>query len=319
MNDVRLEYVACALGCKEDDEAVLIGRDRLHGLPGDFSVVKCRNCCLMRTNPRPTRDSMGFYYPDNYRPYLGTRVDGATPVKASSLSRRLRPLLRWVFDTNTVPLPPLPPGHLLEIGCASGVFLHSMAGKGWSVEGIEFSTSAANAAKALGYKVHAGSLEDAPAPDGKIDLVVGWMVLEHLHDPVECLIKLHQWVKPGGWLVLSVPNAASWDFALFKHAWYALQLPNHLYHFSPTTLRKVLKAAGWETQRIFHQRVLSNYFGSLGDVLTDKGYNNAISRWLSDYPREAGRWHYGLLPISAVLSALGQTGRMTVWARRKDG
>ena len=75
------------------------------------------------------------------------------------------------------------------------------------MEGIEFSPKAAAVARALGYPVHAGSLETAPAPVEPFDLIVGWMVLEHLHDPVLALKKLNAWMKPGGWLVLSIPNA----------------------------------------------------------------------------------------------------------------
>ena len=81
-----------------------------------------------------------------------------------------------------------------------------MAAQGWHVEGIEFSEKAAQAASRLGYKVHTGSLESAPAPAHPIDLIVGWMVLEHLHDPIGCLKKLNEWASQDAWLVLSVPE-----------------------------------------------------------------------------------------------------------------
>jgi len=72
--EVMLENVTCPLGCSKSDEVILTGCDLLHDLPGEFTVVKCRTCGLMRTNPRPTSDTIGFYYPDNYGPYLGTQV-----------------------------------------------------------------------------------------------------------------------------------------------------------------------------------------------------------------------------------------------------
>src|SRR5574340_1228707 len=224
MNSIQLESVPCPLHCSENDEIVLVGRDRLHCLPGEFTIVKCRTCGLMRTNPRPTSGSIGFYYPDNYGPYIGTRVAHSQSHRFSGIKSFLRPLIKWVFNSKTDSLPPLPPGRLLEIGCASGSFLHKMAACGWQVEGIEFSEKAAQAASQLGYKVHAGSLESAPAPEQPFNLIVGWMVLEHLHDPIGCLKKLHEWASPGAWLVLSVPNAASLEFRIFKDKWYALQL-----------------------------------------------------------------------------------------------
>ena len=74
--DVVLEDADCPLGCPRSDETVLAGRDRLHGLPGRFQVVRCRSCGLMRTNPRPSPGTIGFYYPEDYHPYRNTRVAG---------------------------------------------------------------------------------------------------------------------------------------------------------------------------------------------------------------------------------------------------
>jgi 2-polyprenyl-3-methyl-5-hydroxy-6-metoxy-1,4-benzoquinol methylase len=196
--------------------------------------------------------------------------------------------------------------------------MHGMALKGWQAEGIEPSEKASHEAASLGHKIHTGFLEDAPDPIHKFDLVVGWMVLEHLHDPLRCLMKLYLWTKPGSWLVLSVPNIESLDFRLFRKNWYALQLPIHLFHFSPYTLKKLLRRAGWRSQRIYHQRNLSNYFVSLGNVIPQYVFRKRLTRWLQNYPSTAGHWHNYLFPLSMALSALGQTGRITVWARRCD-
>lgn len=313
MNDtIQLEQVSCPLGCPKDDETILIGRDLLHDLPGEYTVVKCRTCGLMRTNPRPTQDSIGVYYPENYGPYLGTRVQQRelTP----GIRTRLRSLAGRMCNFNTTPLPMLEPGRLLEVGCASGAFLHQMAGRGWQVEGIEFSGLAARAAADLGYPVHVGPLETAPAPREPFDLIVGWMVLEHLHDAVGGLKKLHEWAKPGAWLVLSVPNAAAFEFRLFKDRWYALQVPTHLYHFTPQSLARVLQAGGWTVQRVRHHRLLSNLIASLGYLLRDMGYTG-LGRKLIAFPEQGGKWHLVLYPLAWILSAFGQTGRMTVWAR----
>lgn len=231
LGPVCLEDVPCPLGCPKNDKIILVGRDLLHSLPGEFSVVKCRNCGLLRTNPRPTPDSIGFYYPDDYGPYLGTQV--LNSEAAFGVKYLLKPLVRWIFNTKSQEIPNIVPSRMLEIGCASGAFLHQMAGRGWQVEGIEFSETAAQAANRLGYKVHAGSLENAPSPESPFELIVGWMVLEHLHDPIGCLKKLHEWASPDARLVFSIPNANSLEFQLFKDKWYALQLPTHLHHFTP--------------------------------------------------------------------------------------
>jgi 2-polyprenyl-3-methyl-5-hydroxy-6-metoxy-1,4-benzoquinol methylase len=315
MNFVQLENVRCPLGCPEGEEVVLKGGDKLHSLPGEYSVVKCRTCGLLRTSPRPTAETIGFYYPDNYGPYLGTRVEEPSTSRVSGIKDILRPLVKRIFDSRADALPSVPPGRLLEVGCASGSFLHQMATRGWQVQGIEFSGKAARAARQLGYKVHTGSLENAPAPAEPIDLIVGWMVLEHLHDPIGCLRKLNKWASPGAWLALSVPNAGSLEFQIFKNKWYALQLPTHLHHFTPQTMAKVLEAGGWRLEEVHHQRSVTNLIVSTAYVVESKGWHK-LGMWLRNLAGLGGVWYYIRFPIAWALGLFGQTGRITVWARK---
>ncbi|OHB46086.1 MAG: methyltransferase type 12 [Planctomycetes bacterium GWC2_49_10] len=313
--EVMLENIKCPLGCSKNDEVVLTGRDLLHDLPGEFTVVKCRTCGLMRTNPRLTPESIGFYYPDDYGPYLDTQVTQSRSKWSSGIKKLLKYVANCVINFNSTPLPQqLKPGRMLELGCASGSYLHQMAGQGWQVEGVEFSEKAALTATQLGYRVHAGPLETAPDPDEPFDLIVGWMVLEHLHDPLGCLKKLRKWAKPGAWLVLSVPNAGSLEFSVFKDKWYALQVPTHMHHFTPHTLEQVLKASGWTLEKVYHQRVLNNLIASAGYVLRDKGYVK-LGQKLIRFPARAGRWTYVIYPLAWLLSLFGQTGRMSIFAR----
>jgi SAM-dependent methyltransferase len=285
----------------------------LHSLPGDFDVVKCRVCELMRTNPRPTPDSIGAYYPSDYGPYLGTTLRAEQP--ASGLKRILRPLVRSLFDDRAKKIPKAAPGRLLEIGCASGSFLHEMAALGWEVEGIEFSEAPAKLARNLGFKVQTGALELAEAPAQPVDLVVGWMVLEHLHDPVTCLKKLAEWTTADAKLVLSVPNAGSLEFEIFKNQWYSLHLPAHFYHFTPSSLRNILATSGWKLEEVFHQPSLSNLFMSLAYWLEGKG-RHALGGRMRKLAFPSGWWFYATYPVAWLFAAFGQTGRMTVWARK---
>lgn len=311
---VVLEDVACPNGCPRDDEPLFSAHDRLHDLPGEFCIVRCRACGLIRTNPRPAPESMGFYYPDEYGPYVGSRIASGN----HGLTDMLRRAYRVLFPNNSQALPPLPPGRMLEVGCASGAFMAEMAAKDWRVEGIEFSPSAAAHARASGLSVHIGSVESAPGYAEPFDLVVGWMVVEHLHDPVGALSKLARWTKPGGWLAISVPNAGSSEFRIFRDAGYALQVPNHLYHFSPDTLSALLDRSGWRMERVLHQRTLANWMGGMGFKLEDWGVPNWLSAPFKHYPGSPGSLTLLLFPLAWLLSLFGQTGRMTVWARRKD-
>lgn len=310
---VILESISCPLCGSGNDKVVLTGYDRLHGVPGEFKVVECDGCRLMRTNPRPTAATMGVYYPADYGPYLGTQVVVAQP--SNRFVKAIKRTVRRVFNDNSQKLPPMVPTTMLEIGCASGAFLHEMASKGWQVEGIEFSEGPAQAARALGYKVQSGALEEASAPQRPVDLVVGWMVLEHLHDPIACLLKLREWTNPGARLVVSVPNAGSLEFRIFRDRWYALQVPTHVNHFSVHTLGKVLEAGGWSVESVHHQRSIANLLLSTAYLVREKGWPR-LAAWIEAVTWRRGIWYYVTFPAIWLLALLGQTGRMTVWATR---
>jgi SAM-dependent methyltransferase len=313
-----LEDRDCPLGCPRGDDFVLEGKDRLHGLPGRFRVVRCRSCGLLRTNPRPTASAMSSYYPDDYGPYAGTRIEKELLEPRPKWRRYLSGAVAWLADPNAQRLPPRSPGRLLEIGCASGSYLHRMSKAGWDVDGIEFSEKAAARARAAGYRIRTGPVETAAGPMGPFDLVVGWMVLEHLHDPVLALRRIRDWTAPGGRLVASVPNAGCWELRAFSHAWYALHLPNHLWLPTVSTLSMVLERGGWRLERVFFHRDLRNLLGSLGYVLEDRGWFPGLAARLKAFPEAGGRLSHVLFPLAFLLAAAGQTGRMTIWARRQD-
>src|SRR3546814_11895096 len=84
----------------------------------------------MRTTPRPDAATMGYYYPDDYQPYSQTRIKDKAPRKSGAKRRRV---LRDRVKPNALP-PAATPGRLLELGCASGKFLHRMARPGRSDE-----------------------------------------------------------------------------------------------------------------------------------------------------------------------------------------
>ncbi|MBN9787545.1 class I SAM-dependent methyltransferase [Pseudonocardia sp. TMWB2A] len=312
---VQLEITPCPLGCAPGDKKILSGTDLLHDIPGEFTVVECQSCNLMRTDPRPDAQSIGVYYPSDYGPYVGTVV--YADKQADGFVRKLIRAAKRIFDTKANSIPSLAPGKMLEFGSASGNYLHAMASQGWQVEGIEYSEDAASNARALGHIVHVGAIETITLPEQQFDLIAGWMVVEHLHDPVASLQKLARWAKPDATLAISVPNAKSAEFRLFGKRWYALQLPTHLYHYTPETLEKLLDRTGWTVTKIHHHRTVSNLVASLGYVLIDRGWSKA-GTMLVNFPERGGRLGaLVLFPLSFIMAALGQTGRMTVWAKRK--
>lgn len=311
---VLLEDVPCPHRCPPSDEPVLEGHDRLNGVPGRFRVVRCRHCGLMRTNPRPTSETIGVYYPDTYAPYQSVAT-GTPPVKVRRWHHRVKERIHRFLGHDMRRLPPIEPGHMIEIGCASGDYLLQMQALGWSTEGIEFSESAAVKARASGLQVQQATVENAEPPMQQADVVAAWMVLEHLHQPVEALQKVRTWVKPEGYLVGVVPDADAWDRKIFGPYWYALHLPAHLFHYTPRSLRRLFAEAGWDLVHLRWQANANHLLNSLESWLQDQQRPRALKwvRWLKNDPSR--RAHKMRRRLHWLLGVTHQSGRMEFWAR----
>lgn len=307
-SNVILEHITCPNGCTQESREVLKGRDRLHNLPGTFSIFRCTECGLERTNPRPTPDTIGFYYPDNYGPYQATQIRPPSTGAREKIFKFL-----GLVDRR---LPKLPPGRMLEIGCSSGAYMQYAREQGWEVEGIEFSGSAADQARSKGFKVQTGAVESAAAPEKPYDLIVGWMVLEHLHQPIEVLSKLRTWMSKDGLLVVSVPDRANISRRLFKSNCYDLHLPNHLFHFNVASLEKTLNTAGWRIQKVFWQRNCNTLIKSIEYWAAEN--NSSITLRLINRINSGRVFSYFKLLLGVLLGITHQSGRIEVWASPID-
>jgi 2-polyprenyl-3-methyl-5-hydroxy-6-metoxy-1,4-benzoquinol methylase len=244
------EDTACPM-CRHRDEVILL--EAADPIPVDpsralrFAVVRCRNCGLAYTNPRPDPSSIGLFYPADYRPHR-------RPRKLET-ARKPRP---WLFRLFGRPcperrgdLPWLSTGRLLDFGCGGGAFLKRMADQGWKVTGLDAAVGAVHRIQSeLGLTAIVGTL---PHPDLKpcsFDVVTMWHSLEHVHQPLTVLREAFQLLVPGGQLIVACPNLDSWAFRWFGPAWFGLDLPRHLTHFTPQTLRTMLTVAGFRVQSI---------------------------------------------------------------------
>ncbi|MBK9180780.1 MAG: class I SAM-dependent methyltransferase [Acidimicrobiales bacterium] len=300
------EWSPCPLGCRAGDDPLVTAANWRAGPAGRFTVVRCRACRLARTDPRPTAAAMGAFYPDCYDAFVDRSDD-----RLASLRRVGRRVLR----TGAHALPPLAPGAVLDVGCANGAELVEMQRQGWSVAGIEPSASACAVAAARGVPVIHGTVESCDELPAGLDLVTAWNALEHLHHPVEALRRLRSSLRPGGWLVVSVPNLDSLGFRAFGARWYGLSVPHHLYHFTPTTLARVLAAGGFRLDRLVYQRWAIDLVASASIVRLEREQRRTGRR-----PGTASTgplWAQAVLyPLSLGLAAAGRSGSMTAWARR---
>lgn len=244
-----LETIACPLCGVYEYQSFLRGPDLFMRLAGSFRLVQCRNCQLIFQNPRPTLASIGRYYPQRYGAYAAaeTGLRGRAGL-AGMLTRRALGMRCRLIDRATTATPATP-RRLLDIGCASGLFLEAMQQQpGWLVEGVEpDAASARGVSERLDIQVFAGPFEHASYADNQFDAVTLWDVLEHLHDPLTSLHAIRRILKPDGVLFIRVPNTASYVARLCGRYWSGYDLPRHLTLFTPPTLAHALRKAGFHT------------------------------------------------------------------------
>jgi SAM-dependent methyltransferase len=111
-------------------------------------------------------------------------------------------------------------------------------------QGVEPSPIAAQKAREVGLKIFCGLLEEAKYDSESFDCMSMYHVLEHSHDPVELLRECCRILKPGGELIVGVPNYNSLVLGLVGSLWSALDQPRHLQHFRPASLQHAAERAG---------------------------------------------------------------------------
>ncbi|MDO8586660.1 MAG: class I SAM-dependent methyltransferase [Armatimonadota bacterium] len=228
----------CVLCGSETQAPILTGPDRLLGLPGVYTVVRCRGCGLGRTEPQiPPEERAKYYAPE----------EGGEAGKADRIA---------MYQSRTAALVDraAPPGknrRVLDIGCGEGIFLDLMRGRGWEVSGVELGAESSRVAREdRGLDVTTGNLSDLRAEPGSFEAIVMSHVLEHLSDPMEQLRRVGELLAPGGLLWLSLPNYGSLEARLFRGNWYNWALPPHLFHFNVGAAYMAVGKVGLRVDRI---------------------------------------------------------------------
>jgi SAM-dependent methyltransferase len=186
---------------------------------------------------------------------------GAYGGGAPRLSRVALPVLRR-FDARRLSLLGAAPGaRLLDVGAGRGRFVLSARAAGFDAFGIEPSERGAAAAAASGAPVERVAIADAVIAGGSVDAATAWHVLEHLDDPFGAMSRIASWLRPGGALLVGVPNLDSWQAHIGGARWYHLDVPRHRVHFTVAGVRALLTRTGFQPVRMEHLLLEHNPFG----------------------------------------------------------
>lgn len=200
---------------------------------GDHAqIVQCQNCGLVYANPRWDNDALLRAYSEvEDEVYQRERIG-----RELTFERHLRALEQKTGPANG--------RSLLDVGAYLGVFVEAAAAAGWDAWGVEPSAWAAAEARRRGLNVIEGTQDAMELGQRRFDVVTMWDVIEHFDDPSTELRKVHQRLKPGGWLVVHTMDINSLFARVMGERWPWL-MDMHLYYFSRKSLAAMLVKNGF--------------------------------------------------------------------------
>ncbi len=274
-----LEHIKCNL-CEADNYKVLYKPSKVvnpknkfsatGGIMGTDRIVRCKICGLIYTNPRYSVNEMVTAYSEAQdEDYISQ-----TEERRLTFGRCLNLVEKYSK-----------PGRILDVGCASGIFLDVANKNGWEVFGVEpckWLVDYGN--KNFGLNIVKGTLKEANFPRDYFDVITMWDVLEHTSDPIEELKEANRVLKNGGLLVVNFPNIGDILAKITGKRWWFL-LSVHLYYFTPKTLKEMLKNTGFKPfKEKPHFQVLT--LGYLSNMI--RLYSKSISRMMNFFVKRLG-------------------------------
>jgi 2-polyprenyl-3-methyl-5-hydroxy-6-metoxy-1,4-benzoquinol methylase len=246
-----LEWVKCNL-CGRDNAKYLFRKRSFFQDKSYFDVVKCRNCGLIFVNPRPTEKALSNLYSKAYF----VEADGLQGGYQDYLKDRDIILNEVNLNFRDISFKQIEESlggrKCLEVGCAARFFLEFMHERGWEVCGMDISEYVSQMARQrTGLNIITGTIFDANLPSTDFDLVTMWYLIEHVHDPKGVLLEVNRVLRDQGALILTCPRVGGMNaMQLFGKNWRLYRVPEHLYYFSRTTIRRILNETGFEVRNI---------------------------------------------------------------------
>jgi len=211
-----------------------------------WQLVCCAACGAVYLNPSPTEAALRDLYNEAYFSGLQLQHDHTQDMVEKGIQMRMAPARQLVGDVGSQ-------RRWLDVGCASGYLIAAGKRLGCEVEGVEVSAWAVRfAVDVLGLSVFRGTLREycRVSSGSRFELITAMAYLEHSPMPLEDLRAMAGLMAPGGDLVVRVPNLDSFDRRWHGDQWRGWSLPHHLYHFTASSLTRLLERAGFTLYRL---------------------------------------------------------------------
>jgi SAM-dependent methyltransferase len=236
--------MSCLVCGNDDDELFCTAVDRVRRLAEPvWQIRRCVQCGFGWTFPIPSEEDTRAFYPSNYLGDVERTLD-------DYLSGRLRGTRSWRGSTEKVRLVErhIRNGRILDVGCGDGKFLWALDTRRWMATGVDNLPETLSRVRLRMPSLHLieGDIYSGLLEEAGFDVLTFWHVFEHLPEPRSILRRAGALLRPGGWLFISLPRFDSLQARIFREYWYAFDdVPRHLYHFSRTSLDRLLLEAGF--------------------------------------------------------------------------
>jgi SAM-dependent methyltransferase len=206
-------------------------------------VAVCVECGAGVTLPLVGPGELAAFYPSGYGSHnqleqpIVALISSVIRAWQGFLARRSPPLLALRGRT---------PGRGMDVGAGRGDMAAMLAARGWRMTAIEPSPHAVALMRERGIDALQGVLATVALEDDSYDFALFQHSLEHTLEPLDDLRVVHAALRPGGLVLVSVPNFGSWQRRRFRGSWFHLDLPRHRVHFSGPTLERALRTAGFD-------------------------------------------------------------------------
>lgn len=220
----------------------------------NFELLLDSELQLLKTHPQPALENLGSYYEsEDYISHTDSKRSLFEKmyhlVKSYSLKKKVG-LINSLHNQK---------GSLLDIGAGTGDFLVTAKAAGWQTTGVEPNENAKKLAisKGISFQNSIESIENQ-----QFDIITMWHVMEHVPDVEHQIKQLKRLLKPTGTIIIAVPNYKSFDAQHYGKFWAAYDVPRHLWHFSKTSIEKLVSRENMKLVKILPM-VFDSFYVSL--------------------------------------------------------
>lgn len=237
----------------------------------------CNNCNFMFVHPTPSVETQQKYYDTSYDEGTYKVYNDQEKLRKKLNEKRFKEIEQYIST-----------GKLLDVGCATGYFLDVAKNHGIETFGVELSEKAIQQAMLRHKNIFHGTLEEANFEDSTFDFVTLFDLIEHITDPNSTIKEISRIIRQEGGIAISTPDITSWHARILGKSWGFIIPLEHLFYFSPHSMKLLLKKHGFDVVTI-----RKNYkIFTIHDILRmaefyyPKNLVNIISKLFSIFPEK---------------------------------